>query len=176
VLNSLKDFSIPFVGLTPGKHVFNYEVKDSFFEHFQYSPVKKGDLKISVEFDKQQENRFMLMLSLDGTVELICDRCNAHYQQELKASNKEIVKLGNPDEETDDDLMILPKTAFEINISELIYEFIIVACPMFPLHPLKKNGQPDCDKEMEEILKKLNKSKSEADKGDPRWDKLKNIQ
>ena len=174
-MNPIKDFSIPFVGLKPGKHIFNYEVKDSFFEYFQYSPVKKGNLTVEVEFDKQQENRFMLYMHFSGWVELICDRCNEPYQQEINADNKEIVKLGGSEEESDDDIMVLPKTAFEINIAELLYEFIIINCPMFPLHPLDEKGKPDCSKEMEELLKKLYIENPEKELKDPRWDILKNI-
>ena len=39
-MNNLKEYLIPFVGLKEGKHQFDYQIDDSFFEHFEFDEYK----------------------------------------------------------------------------------------------------------------------------------------
>ena len=72
-MNRLKSFSIPFTSLKNGKHQFDFKISDSFFTEFEYSPIKKADLSVEVEFNKQ-ETMFVLDFVIKGEIELTCDR------------------------------------------------------------------------------------------------------
>ena len=66
-LKSLKTYSIPFTGLKLGKHQFDYVITDAFFDEFEYSLVKKADLKCEVELEKQ-ETMLILNFHINGTI------------------------------------------------------------------------------------------------------------
>ncbi len=46
------EFLIPFVGLKIGKHLFDFEVGNSFFESMEYSIIEQGNVKVTLELDK----------------------------------------------------------------------------------------------------------------------------
>ena len=171
-LKSLRNYSIPFTGLKLGKHQFEYEVNDAFFDEFEYSIVKKASLKCLVELEKQ-ETMLILTFDIKGTIDANCDRCLAQYPQQVDIHEQQIAKFSEEDMDADEEIIILTKNDHEIDISGLIYEYINVALPFITVCDDEGNT-PFCDKEMLDSLNKLsaNNNNNEAD---PRWDALKNI-
>lgn len=178
-MNTNKQFSIPFVGLKTGKHQFEYKIDNTFFTEFDYSPVKQGDLTVDLEFNKQ-ETMFVLEFVIKGTVKLTCDRCNEEFDFPVYTTEQIIFKTGDESYENADDIVVIAKNEHEINVSAAIYEFIVLAIPIIHIHPDQENGEPGCDKETIEALKKLsiNTEKEESSPEvvhDPRWDALKKL-
>ncbi|MDO3643897.1 DUF177 domain-containing protein [Mucilaginibacter sp. L3T2-6] len=171
-MKSLRNYSIPFTGLKLGKHQFEYEIGDAFFDEFEYSLVKKANLKCLVELEKQ-ETMLILTFDIKGTIDANCDRCLAQYPQQVDIHEQQIAKFSEEDMDADEEIIILTKNDHEINIAGLIYEYINVALPFITVCDDEGNT-PYCDKEMLESLNKLsaNNNNNEAD---PRWDALKNI-
>ncbi|MGN6396492.1 MAG: YceD family protein [Mucilaginibacter sp.] len=171
-MKSLRNYSIPFTGLKLGKHQFEYEIGDAFFDEFEYSLVKKANLKCLVELEKQ-ETMLILTFDIKGTIDANCDRCLAQYPQQVDIHEQQIAKFSEEDMDADEEIVILTKNDHEINIAGLIYEYINVALPFITVCDDEGNT-PYCDKEMLESLNKLsaNNNNNEAD---PRWDALKNI-
>lgn len=176
-MNRLKTFSIPFTSLKNGKHHFDFKINDAFFNEFEYSPIKKADLSVDVEFNKQ-ETMFVLDFVIKGEVELLCDRCNEEYMSPLHSNERLIFKFGEEEEEQTEEIVILPRAEHEINLSNHIYEFVIVAIPLVHTHPDLENGEPGCNPETLAILKKLSLQESEEKPEitmDPRWEALKKL-
>jgi uncharacterized protein len=175
-LKPLKQFSIPFTGLKLGKHQFEFEIDNSFFDAFEYSLVKKGDLKVLVELDKQ-ETMLILQFKIDGTIELDCDKCLSFFNAPISISERQIVKFAEDDLESDDlEIIMLNKKESEIDISEMMYEFITVSVPYIKVCEEDGNGT-QCDQEMIARLESLsiaNKEEQETN-DDPRWAALKKL-
>ncbi|MES2108391.1 MAG: DUF177 domain-containing protein [Bacteroidota bacterium] len=171
-MKSLRNYSIPFTGLKLGKHQFEYDVNDAFFDEFEYSLVKKANLKCLVELDKQ-ETMLILTFDIKGTIDTSCARCLAQYPQQVEIHEQQIAKFSEEDMDADEEIIILTKNDHEVDISGLIYEYINVALPFITVCDDEGNT-PYCDKEMLDSLNKLsaNNNNNEAD---PRWDALKNI-
>ncbi|HEY8928664.1 MAG TPA: DUF177 domain-containing protein [Mucilaginibacter sp.] len=172
-MKSLRNYSIPFTGLKLGKHQFEYDINDAFFNEFEYSLVKKADLKCRVELEKQET---MLILNFDiaGTIDTTCDRCLAQYPQPVNIHEQQIAKFSDDEDiAEDDEIIILTKNDHEINISGLMYEYINVALPFINVCDNEGNT-PYCDKDMLDKLNKLT-ANNEQNEADPRWDALKNI-
>jgi len=170
-LKSLRDFSIPFTGLKLGKHQFEFLITDAFFDEFEYSLVKKADLKCQVELEKQ-ETMLILNFQINGTINANCDRCLAQYPQPVDIQEQQIAKFSDEQGDEDDEIIILTKNDHEIDISGLVYEYINVALPLITV--CSDEGEtPYCDKEMLESLNKLTTNNEEPEDIDPRWDALK---
>lgn len=76
-------------------------------------------------------------------------------------------------EDTDPDILSVPIDAYELDLQQQIYEFIMLALPIRRVHPVDKNGNSTCDPVM---LKKLDELIVDEEKDtDPRWDELKKL-
>ena len=177
-LKPLKQFSIPFTGLKIGKHLFDFEIDDSFFDAFEYSLVKKGKLKAEVELDKQ-ETMLILHFRIAGNIVLDCDKCLAEFEAPITIQERQIVKFAEDELESDDlEIIVLNKKESEIDVSELIYEFITVSVPYIKICEENGNGQK-CDQEMIKRLESLSigsqQPEEEQQDADPRWAALKKL-
>jgi len=172
-LKSLRTYSIPFTGLKPGKHNFEFVITNAFFDEFEYSLVKKADLKCSVELEKQ-ETMLILNFHINGKIDMTCDKCLAEYPQQVDIHEQQIAKFSEEDIDDKEEIITLTKNDHEINIAGLIYEYVNVAAPFIAVCSDEGNT-PYCDKEMLDRLNKLADNSEQNDKADPRWDVLKKI-
>jgi uncharacterized metal-binding protein YceD (DUF177 family) len=172
-LKSLKTYSIPFTGLKLGKHIFDYVITNTFFDEFEYSLVKKADLQCKVELEKQ-ETMLILSFHINGTIGMNCDKCLAEYPQSIDVHEQQIAKFSEEGIDEDEEIINLTKNDHEINIAELIYEYVNVAAPFIAVCSDEGNTSY-CDKEMIDRLNKLSADSGQDEKTDPRWDVLKKI-
>jgi uncharacterized protein len=172
-LKSLRNYSVPFTGLALGKHYFEYDITDAFFDEFEYSLVKKANLKCLVELEKQ-ETMLILNFHIKGIVDANCDKCLAPYPQLLDIYEQQIAKFSEEEISEDEDIITLSKNDHEVMLAGLIYEYINVAVPF--IKTCGDEGKtPYCDKEMLDSLAKLSANNEPDEQIDPRWDALKNI-
>ncbi|TCC97924.1 YceD family protein [Pedobacter hiemivivus] len=176
-MKPLKQFSIPFTGLKIGKHQFDFEVDNSFFDAFEYSLVKKGNLKAEVELDKQ-ETMLLLQIRIKGTIVLDCDKCLAEFEAPIDVQERQIVKFAEDELESDDlEIIVLSKKESELDISDLIYQFITVSVPYIKVCEENGEGQK-CDQEMIAKLESFavgSQEEKQQQSGDPRWAALKKL-
>jgi len=177
-LKSLQEYIIPFTGLKEGKHQFNFDVDKRFFDEFEYSLVKNGNLQVDLELDKQ-ETMLILQFIIKGHIFLNCDVCLSDFPSMVDVKERQIVKFGEDDsvEDETEEIIVLSRNENEVDISTLIYEYINLAVPYF--HRCEDPGKTEwCDKDMVEKLEKLSGNQEEEEQNtdaDPRWDALKNI-
>ena len=173
-MKSLRNYSIPFTGLALGRHHFEFDINDSFFDEFEYSLVKKADLKCLVEMEKQ-ETMLILNFHITGTIDAACDKCLSQYPQYLDIDEQQIAKFSDGEPGEDDEIITLNKNEHEIMLAGLIYEYINVAVPFITVCGDEGNT-PYCDKDMLDKLNNLSANNEPNDEGqDPRWDVLKKI-
>ena len=176
-MKPLKQFSIPFTGLKIGKHQFDFEIDNSFFDAYEYSLVKQGELKVDVELDKQ-ETMLILKIHIAGTIKLDCDKCLSEFDAPINVTERQIVKFAEDDLESDDlEIIMLNKKESTIDIADILYEFITVSVPYIKICEQNGNGV-QCDKEMIERLENLSSPSQQEEKtisDDPRWDALKKL-
>jgi uncharacterized metal-binding protein YceD (DUF177 family) len=155
--------------LKPGKHEFEFDVDNSFFETLSYSLIEKGNLKVWLDLEKK-ETMLLASFYVDGAVEMVCSRCNEPMDAEVEGELEIIYKFGHESYD-DENLIVISPDSFEIDVTQPIYELIIVSLPSRPVHEEGK-----CDEEMVKLLEKFQaKEIKENDNSDPRWSALKNL-
>ena len=174
-MRNLDEFTIPFKGLKLGKHQFEYEIDNTFFEHFEYEEFNSADVKIDLLFEKKT-TMMELTFQASGSVNVNCDLTNEPYDQPIDSSLFLVIKFGDEFNYEDEDLLIIPHGEFEVNVQQYIYELIVLAVPAKRIHPGVEDGtlKSDVLEKLEELSLKNQKNKKEDDI-DPRWDKLKNL-
>ncbi len=170
-MSYLKDFIIPFEGLSIGNHEFDFDVNQLFFEEIAYSEIRNGSVNVKLDFDKQ-ETMLILSFSIDGNVEVQCDRCTDNFNYPIQGDQQLIVQFGDHFVEEDSEIIVIPRTDSEINLAPYIYEYIFLMLPIQRIHPDDNLGNSTCNKEMLEKLEKLSFSEKHDD---PRWDVLKKL-
>lgn len=175
-MKALKQFSIPFTGLKLGKHQFEFTIDKRFFDAYEYSLVKDGALEATLELDKQ-ETMLILHFHIWGTIQLNCDKCLSEFGQPIDIKERQIVKFAEDNLESDDlEIIVLNRKESEIDVSELIYEFITVAVPY--INSCEQANQ-QCDQQMLATLEKLSgdttATNEEEQNDDPRWAALKKL-
>jgi len=171
-------YDVEFKGLKEGQHEFDFEPDNTFFAHFEKSPVNVGSVAVKVILEKR--GTFLkLRFKLKGWVELTCDRCLGDYRQKIKNKAEVLVKFSELEQEDQADVMWILPEEHRLNLAQLIYEYIVLSIPLKHIHPVNKKGESECDKEM---LEKLNDytiqhrgNGKEEEKIDPRWDALKKL-
>ncbi|KIC95074.1 YceD family protein [Flavihumibacter solisilvae] len=178
-MNSRREFDIAFVGLKPGIHSFEYHIEDRFFEHYQQQDFKNMAAHVKLTLDKK--TGFMLLkFEIGGKVEVTCDRCGSpSLPWTLWDEFNIAVKLvENPeemnDQEEDPDVYYISRGESHLHVSDWIYEFILLSLPMQKMCAPEEIGQPFCNKEALEMLKKLGSGENrEQEKGEnvrnPLW-------
>lgn len=165
-------YTIPVSGLKEGRHTFDFEIDNRFFEKFEESEVREGSLVADVVLEKRSTH-MDLSISIRGEVKINCTRCLGLLLWPIVCENRLLVKFGSVDEEIDPDILYLPHGENDLDLEQHLYDFIILAVPIRRIHPDDSAGNSTCDPDM---LKKLDEHKIEDESGnDPRWDKLRKL-
>ncbi|WP_270088266.1 YceD family protein [Sphingobacterium sp. SYP-B4668] len=175
-MKHLKQYRIPFSGLNAGKHSFEFDIDKKFFECFEHSLTKDGNLKATVELQKQ-ENMLNVHFDINGTIQLTCDICLSDFAYPLSIKERILVKFTEESwDDNTEEVLMLSKNDYELDIASLLYEYINVAVPYYT-RCSEQGVNQTCDNDM---LSKINQldAPEEDDKQeniDPRWSALRNI-
>jgi uncharacterized metal-binding protein YceD (DUF177 family) len=165
-MKALKEYVIPFVGLKEGVHDFVFEVDGKFFDSFDYSEVNQGNIHVEVSMEKQ-DRMLIFSFSIHGYVVVPCDRCLAEMEYPVKGNERLIVKFGQERKEETEEIIVIPETESHIDISEFIYEYIMLLLPFRRVHP---EGEESCNNAVIDMLDQY-----AAPEEDPRWEALKEL-
>jgi len=163
-------YVISFRGLKEGKHQFEYKIDNKFFEVYQYEDILDADVIVRLEFIKKST---LLEIDFDikGVVKLACDVTNELYQQPIDGNYNLTVKFGDEYNDENENILIISHDAYELDISQFIFEIIVLALPTKRIHPGVLDGTLKSD-----ILDKLEELKPKENNNiDPRWDTLKGL-
>ena len=175
-MKALKEFVIQFVGLRIGNHHFEYKVKQTFFEHFEYEDFNDVNINVSLELEKKS-TLLELHFKFSGWVNVNCDLTNEPYNQTIENEFDLVVNFGDEYNDENIDILIIPHGTYEISIQQYIYELIILAVPIKRLHPGVEDGTLDSEilEKLEELSPKLKENKDKEEDIDPRWNTLKKL-
>ncbi|WP_425639248.1 YceD family protein [Algoriphagus yeomjeoni] len=181
-----RTFDIEVIKFLEGIHEIDFEIGDSFFQHFEDNElVEKGKLTARVIM-KVGANLIEMDFHIAGKVTLTCDRSLEQFEQPLDFHEKMIYKYGSEEKEIDENVSMITRDTPKINVAQLIYEFILLALPLKKIHPDYRNQMDDEEYEGEGIYAYIdgqdsndseNDSESDEDNTpvDPRWDLLKKL-
>lgn len=175
-MNYLDRYRISFGSLPAGEHEFEFEIDDKFFEQFENSPIQKGFVDILVTLNRQ-DSLLLLDFTMEGAITLACDRCGEPMDREIAGFSELTVKFGEETGEESEDVIVISPKEHEINVAQLIYEYVVLMVPMRNVHEEDEKGNSGCNPETLSTLKKMleHDEEEEKKKTDPRWEMLKNI-
>ncbi len=168
-------YAVRLTGLGDGEHDFSFELDQQFFTLFDHPEVENGLVKATVILEKKP-GILALHFSLQGEVEVICDRCLTPFMAPVDSVQDIYVKTGDEFRELEDNVIMINEDDHEIDVSQYLYEYVVLSLPMQKIHPSDAGGLPGCDPDMLDRLDEFAVRRSEDEQEtDPRWDALKGI-
>tara|TARA_B100000941_G_scaffold83402_1_gene57424 strand:- start:4 stop:504 length:501 start_codon:yes stop_codon:yes gene_type:complete len=165
-MRKLLDFEINFSGLKNGQYHYKYSIDKTFFEFFNYDDFIDSSFKSNLILDKKT-SLIDFKFSTYGFVTLNCDITNEPFNLNTSSNLEFIVKFGNEYNDDDDEIIFLPYGSSRINVSQYIYEMIVLSVPL-------KRVNPKIKKDKNINLENFKPNKSNFN-NDPRWNELKKL-
>ena len=165
---------IPFSGLKLGNHRFEYKVDNTFFESFDYNEFNGASIQVEAALNKTS-TMLELDLKASGFVNIDCDLTGEPFDQKIKGALQLVIKFGEEYNDEDDEILILPHGEHQVDISQYVYEMLVLSVPSKRIHPGVNDGslQSEILDKLEELQPKEQKNNDGAT--DPRWDGLKKL-
>ena len=174
-MKSTNEYLIPFVGLKLGKHQFEFKINKKFFDEFSFDEFESCNVEVAVVLEKKIT---MLEISFKhkGTVNVPCDLTGEPFDLPIKGKIKLVVQFGEEFNNDNDELLILPHGEHQIDVSQYIYEMIVLSVPLRRVHPGIKDGSlKEVIEKLESLAPKEGKTEEQKDDIDPRWENLKKL-
>jgi uncharacterized protein len=162
-MGNSRGLTVRFSGLSNGSHSFDRKADDAFFERMEDSLIVSGDVDVVLELVKKPTH-LELHFRISGEVGEVCDRCAVDYRQAVSGEYRMFVKFADTFEEVDDELMTVPHGTYELDLSQMVYEFIGLSLPLRKV-PCEMSGDTSlCDRA---VLDRISEPLSDNDADNP---------
>ena len=172
IMCSSETLKIDLKGMMTDEMSRDFDLGDDFFGALDGSQLEHGALHVSVSIRKAT-GFYEFQFHIEGTVIVPCDLCLDDMEQPIVTDNRLLVKLG-AETNTDDDVVIVDENEGILDMSWLIYEFIVLSIPIKHVHAPGKCNSAMTQK-LEELSGAVRSSEEEEKDIDPRWGKLKDL-
>ena len=176
-MKSTSEYLIPFIGLKIGKHQFDFNIGKKFFDEFSFDEFENCDVNVKVVLEKKA-TMLEVGFTHKGTVTVPCDLTGEQFDLPIKGKIKLVVQFGEEFNNDNDELLILPHGEHQIDLSQYIYEMVVLSIPQKRVHPGVKDGtlQTEALQKLKELqVKEIKREVNKEAEIDPRWDKLKQL-
>jgi uncharacterized metal-binding protein YceD (DUF177 family) len=170
------EYLIPFIGLKQGKHQFDYQIDKTFFDRFEYDEFESCNVKVDVVLEKKS-TMLELHFKHKGTVHVPCDLTGEPFDLPIKGKINVVVQFGDAFNNENEELLILPHGEHQVDVSQYIYEMIVLSIPLKRIHPGVKDGtlKSEAIEKLQALTVKAKKEETKSEETDPRWDQLKKL-
>ena len=84
-MKQLSAYKIPYLGLKLGKHLFDFEIDDTFFEHFEHHEEDLTNFKVFLDIELEKQSTMInIVFKFAGSVDGPCDRCGDLVELEIQ--------------------------------------------------------------------------------------------
>lgn len=164
--------------LSLGKHSFDFDITDDFFDlGEQEAVVKSAELQLQIALEKTNE-MLDAAFSVSGEIGLACDRCLENYLYPVRFQKRVVYSFNKRMQDAEDDeVVFIPRNIFRLDLTQDVYDFIMLEIPFrkIPEACLEEACAPEIARALGEKQEDVSASESEEPKADPRWDALKNL-
>ena len=133
-MNIEKRYSIEYKGLKNSTFDFDFKVDDALFIHYESRDIKGGNCDVKATMLKN-DRQLDFDFTIRGEVTCECDRCLEDCPVEIDYQGHLVVRLSDEQGEYDGEVMWLSPAENEVNLTQYIYESIVLSLPYQRVHP-----------------------------------------
>lgn len=132
-----QDYVIRLAELRNGSNEYSFRIGKAFFDYFECGMVNGADLSATVVLEKSG-TCIRLRCAVSGNVVVPCDRCLDDLTLPVDFAVDYTVKfIKGAEEEWGDDFIILPSEETELDMKQMIYDYVIIGLPVQKVHDIK---------------------------------------
>ena len=148
---------------------YDAELDNSFIDH-EIKKYYNDPIKTHVVLDKFGKD-YRVDIEIETLATYTCDRCLAEFTDRFAAQQRQLFHVGDKEIADSEDIMLLPESATEIDLSPFLMEMVLLN------HPIKMICKEDCKGICSGCGANLNieSCKCSGDTIDPRWDELRKL-
>lgn len=135
-------YSIAHKGLKVGSYDFDFTVDAELFQAFESAEISDGNCRVSVHLERA-EQRMTLDVQIEGDVTVVCDRCLEDCLVPIDYTGRLTVEISDDSGEYDGEVMWVLPAEDTVDLSQYIYESIVLSLPYQRVHP-----EGECNPEM----------------------------
>jgi uncharacterized metal-binding protein YceD (DUF177 family) len=129
-----KQYSVAYKGLKNSSFDFDFEVDDTLFAAYECRDIRGGKCQVKATMQKSdQQLDFDFVITGEVTCE--CDRCLEDCQMPIDYEGHLIVRISDQQGEYDGEVMWLNPAENEVDLTQYIYESIVLSLPYQRVHP-----------------------------------------
>ena len=162
-MEQIRLYTIAYKGLKNGSYDFDFQVDNKLFEAYEAEEILGGDCRVKVAL-KRSESMLELSVDISGEVICECDRCLEECPIPIDYSGDLVVKFSDETDYYDGDVMWISPSEDMLNLTQYIYESIILSLPYSRVH---EDGECNPDMLVAEISEEeLEQMEAAAAEGD----------
>ena len=148
----LQPFIVSLNELKDGKTALQWRLDGKFFGDFESTEILDADLSVGISVEKRA-SRIAVDGTIAGTVTVSCDRCLSDLKLPVDTCLSLSVKFSDgpageeSGEDEDREVVVLPEAQKELDLSQIIYDYVCLDLPLRRVHP-----EGECDPEVVKYL------------------------
>lgn len=155
-----KGYKLNLAGLEEGYYEFDCHCGTEFFRKMESHDVQSADISVHVDIDRRGE-AYHFLFTLKGEMRIPCDRCLEPMNHEVDAEYTLTVRYGDEYDDSRDDVLILPWSEREWDLSRILYDTAMLTVPLRHVHP-----DGECEDSMTERLQEISRSDTDLPESD----------
>ncbi len=141
-MKALSEYRIAFRRLSNENNDFHWKISKSFFEKDPNSEIR--DAAVNVDLELIKLDRLMeLHFHFSGQLTIACDRCLDDLLLPINSDKTLFLREGADRQENKEDVVFIQPNDLQIDLYQIIYDFILLSIPMRKIHP-----DGECNSEM----------------------------
>ena len=129
-----KQYSVAYKGLKNSSFDFIFEVDDALFVAYESKEIMGGNCRVEATMFKG-ESQLEFDFTITGEVTCECDRCLEPCQVPIDYEGHLIVRISDEEGEYDGEVMWVNPADNEVDLTQYIYESIVLSLPYQRVHP-----------------------------------------
>ena len=129
-----KQYSVAYKGLKNSSFDFIFEVDDALFAAYESKEIMGGNCRVEATMFKG-ESQLEFDFTITGEVTCECDRCLDPCQVPIDYEGHLIVRISDEEGEYDGEVMWVNPADNEVDLTQYIYESIVLSLPYQRVHP-----------------------------------------
>jgi uncharacterized metal-binding protein YceD (DUF177 family) len=127
---------LPLNGWAAQKLQKSFKADVEFFKAFENEEIIGADVNVQCTASKRGQD-ILLDLAMEGTVTVVCDRCLDNLDLPVSVSAALVSRTEEGGEESADgrEVILHEVTDKEIDLSQIVYDYICLSLPMQRVHP-----------------------------------------
>lgn len=130
-----KRYSVAYKGLKNSSYDFSFEVDGELFAAYESKEIKDGRCTAGVVMRKESDTQLLFDVAIEGYAVCECDRCLEDCRVPIDYRGRLTVRVSDEAGEYDGDVMWVAPSEEEIDLTQYIYESIVLSLPYRRVHP-----------------------------------------